>query len=209
MRFGHFSLLIPEGREVNGGHVEMPHGKVYTLRLGNHEHSRRCDAAVMVDGKEVGCFRLAGGQTMTLERPAHDTGCFTFFRADSAEGQQAGAANVGKDERGLVQVTFRPERQRRPQGMLRSVGLCSIGEREEKTSGSLRGLGGEPSFSAGQNSAGVTGLTGQSAQSFYEVAALDYDPSGEVTISLRLVAGMAVRELTPTVRGNAVPAPVE
>lgn len=212
MRVGSFSVYVPEGRERDSGHVELPHGSVYTLRLGNHG-SRRCDAEVSIDGKSVGVFRLNGG-TMTLERPADDNGRFTFFAADSAEGAQAGAGSVGRVDRGLVQVVFRPERER-PMGVVRGAGfekggttLTSLGDNEvrsrcfggeEKTSGGILGL----------NQAGVTGLTGQSDQNFVSVANLDYDLNGAVTISLRLVTGVAVRELRPVTRGNAVPAPVQ
>ncbi|MBV8097108.1 MAG: hypothetical protein JO110_28465, partial [Acetobacteraceae bacterium] len=112
--------MIPEGRERDSGHVVLSHGQMYTLRLGNHCYRRRCDATVFVDGKEVGCFRLSAGQIWTIERPAHDTGRFTFFRSDSAEAATAGVGAVKQEDRGLVHVVFRPE-------------LC----REEKRSGPL------------------------------------------------------------------------
>lgn len=42
MRVGNFSLLIPEGRERDSGHVEMQHNTQYQLRLGNHYHDKPC-----------------------------------------------------------------------------------------------------------------------------------------------------------------------
>lgn len=204
MRVGSFSLLIPEGVERDSGHVLMAHGRTYTLRLRNHG-SRRCDADVAIDGKSIGRYRISAGGTITLERSAHDTGRFTFFRADSAEGESAGAAKVDRPDRGLIRVTFCPERapiRTVPTGSVlrggpggQSVPKSVGSEYEERTAGGL--------------APGVTGLTGHSNQAFVEVPDLDHDPTGEVTISLRLAADASVRELTPAPRGNPTPAPVD
>jgi hypothetical protein len=210
MRVGNFSVLIPQGRERSSGHVEMDHGQVYAIRLGNHDH-RRCDAIVRVDGKEVGGFRLEPCQYLPLERPAHDTGCFTFFRAGSEEWAAVSGSKVEVSERGLIQVTFRPERcarvtfrPERCARVLKAGGARDARAAEEKTSGGIDLGGGGASFAK----SGVTGLTGTSGQTFREVPNLDYEPGGDVVISIRLVCGAGVRELTPAPRGNAVPDPV-
>ena len=232
MRLGNCSVLIPEGREHGTGHVGLVHNQVYTLRLMNHGHVR-CDADVAVDGKTIGCFRLDAHREWTLERPAEDTGRFTFYRADSAEGGAVGAAEISRQERGVVSVTFRPERAYRPsQSAMQPRPLTgqwpttrhrdilrSCGDVEQHTSGSIgmASLGGtSPTACSTQTSAGVTGLTGTSGQQFVNVANLDYDSSAEVTIVLRLVceggpvAGGGPRRLEPAhgVR-TATPAPVE
>ncbi len=208
MRIGSFSVLIAEGYEHGTGHVGLRHGQVYTLRLGNHG-SPRCDAQVTIDGKDMGLYRINGHDNLVLERNSQDKGRFTFFRAESVEARESGVLVVNTEDRGLVQVRFKPERMRRqdpynpfksrgPSGQ--SVGGCF--DVEEKTSG---GIGMVP-----QNmSAGITALTGQSDQQFVTVAGLDYDPNGEVVISLRLVEMEAVaqgpRELKPVSMANPVP----
>lgn len=214
MRVGNFSVIIPEGRERDTGHVALNHSQQYTIRLMSHSH-RRCDAEVTVDGKPVGTFRLNSHDSMTLERPSHDTGRFTFYQADSGEAAQVGVAGIASPDRGLIQVRFRVERQyERPKhlGSIRTCGMnpqsqpsydgatCNRGgEREEKTSGGI--------FVGAQNcAAGVTGLSGQSQQSFYSVAPLDYDPSEETVITIRLVVGdNGPRPLTAASRANPVP----
>jgi hypothetical protein len=212
MRLGNFSLLIPEGYEGGSGHVRLRHGQTYTLRLGNHG-SLRCDAEVTVDGKPTGTFRINGNNTITLERPENDTGRFTFLLRNSAEGQAANLSGVPEGDLGLVQVRFKPERyyQPPPQNIVRPVSMHEPtvtggttpdwgGNAIEKTSGGIcRGM-----------SAGGTGLTGQSGQTFYTVANLDYDPTGEVVISLRLVGSeeASVRPLVAAQRSNPVPPPV-
>lgn len=242
MRIGNFSVLIPEGREHGSGHVALPHNTQYVIRMGNHG-SPRCDATVEVDGKEVGSFRINGYGNLVLERSVNDTGRFTFFEADSAEGASAGAGEIATDLRGLVRVTFRPEKYVKPipfVGGVRTIrGMCapaprmggSIGQSAggwstqqygavskgpEPTCGGFVGafptnqcdMGGSYSAPAGA-AAGVTGLTGSSNQTFYEVPNLDYDPAGEVIITLRLVeATNAVRPLQAVQRGNPTPAPV-
>jgi hypothetical protein len=207
MRVGNFSLWIPQGTERDSGHVEMRHNTVYSLRIGNNNHSQRCDATVTVDGKEIGCFRIDAGRTITLERPSHDPGCFTFFETDSQQAQSAGVGSIANVDRGLVQVVFRPERKRY--------------EREEKTSGGVtkdishldlefcsRGDVADSGSVTCDYDSGITGLTGKSSQTFYNVPNLDYEPNAEVTISLRLVCGSGVRELKPSPRSNPVSAAV-
>jgi hypothetical protein len=216
VRIGNFSLLIPEGREAGSGHVNLRHGEVYTLRLGNHGPVA-CDAEVEVDGKPVGCFRVHARGSLLLERPSHDRGRFTFFRADSAEGAAAEAGTVSREDKGLVRVRFRPARQR-ARGSAEDGAWLAAGN-YAKDGGTTADWGGDEEktggiLSAGHTlkarSAGVTGLTGQSAQNFVTVGNLDYDPAGEVTITLRLVCGgePAVRPLTAC-RGNPAPAPVD
>lgn len=212
MRVGSFSVLIPEGKERDSGHVQLAHETKYQIRLGNHGNVR-CDAEVSVDGKSVGNFRINAPGFLTLERPSHDIGCFTFFKADSAQGQAVEASEISRNDRGLIQVVFRPEKK--------SAGW-------EKTAGGLTGILRSADKSGwnttvqprsfntfagcGTNAtAGVTGLTGQSSQSFHEVPNLDYDPNNETTISLRLVADIyEARKLTPAQpKSNPTPQPVE
>lgn len=212
MRLGNFSVLVPEGREHGTGHVGLPHNSVYTMRLGNHG-GVDCDAEVEVDGKSIGCFRLPAYQTFALERPADDTGRFTFFRSDSTESQQAGESSIARDNKGLIRVVFKPDRRpqyvMRPMGMFRGFGGDYHGEREEKTSGGIKGLG--PTSCNISAAPGITGLTGTSGQQFVTVPNLDYDPSAVVEIVLRLVCEDvgAVRPLQPSpIRSTGMPSVV-
>lgn len=226
MRVGSFSVMVPQGKERSSdGYVEMVHGRVYSLRLCNH-YSARCDAVVSMDGKMVGAFRIDSRQDIVLETSPNDPskGCFTFYEAASAEGIVAGSDTVSKDDRGLIEVTFKPERSRLRSTMahvtsgVRTEGLMKGGstscdfagddehtvEREQKTSGGIR-FG----FSA-QPKSGITGLSGESKQTFHHVDPLDYDPASEVKITLRLVGFNrdTPRPLVSTTRANPVPAPV-
>ncbi len=213
MRYGNFSVLVNEGREHGSGHVGLAHGQQYTLRLGNHGN-QRCDARVEIDGKDMGTYRLGAYQSWNLERVSHDSGRFTFFQADSPEAATAGVGEVANEQRGLIQVTFRPERVRRYDPCVETRGAL----------GAMPHNSGTPrSFDPGtiqmdccfdrseKTSAGITGLTGHSGQQFVTVASLDYDPTGEVVITLRLMQDArvdAVRKLEPA-RGNPTPAPVQ
>jgi hypothetical protein len=108
MRHSFFSLMIPQGREFNGtGYVRMKHGTVYVIRIGNADTRRPCDAAVVVDGKPVGTWRLGPAQSARLEHPVDDTGRFTFHAADSPEARDGDVHAIDPAARGLVAVTFR------------------------------------------------------------------------------------------------------
>ncbi len=221
MRVGNFSVLIPQGCERDSGHVEIVHGTVFQINIGNHDYRHRCDAEVTVDGKSVGNFRIDSGGSLRLERPSHDTGCFTFFKADSTEANAAGQVGVAVDNRGLIQVIFRPERERvnqpvkmsgsiRPMSMFGATRSGAGGQSMGSWDDTTTPTSAEPENVKSRSlSSGITGLTGASGQQFTRVANLDYDPNGEVTITLRLVCGQVVRELTPVQRSNPIPSAVE
>lgn len=218
MRVGQFSVTIPEGQEQSSGHVHLPNGQQYRIRLNNHFPDRRCDATVRVDGKEVGTFRLERIGGMLLERPAHDTGKFTFYGIRSDEAKVAGVDGVAREARGLVEVTFRPERQAAPlREYLKSASISHATPRCGHISVTSHSVGqGEVrpvSLQTGQEKsvgAGITGLSGHSLQEFHDVPNLTYDPVEEVQITLRLVEVTqdGPRPLTSVPRSNPVPAAV-
>lgn len=107
MYLNNYSVRVLGGHE-DCGYVEMTHGQRYRLVLRN-DASTRCDAKVSIDGKHVGTWRINAGESITLERPAHDTGCFTFYEAGTADSGKAGLESVNKIDLGLVSVTFIPE----------------------------------------------------------------------------------------------------
>lgn len=231
MRVGNASLIIREGRERDSGHVEMVHGQQYTVELRNHFH-RPADVALAIDGKVVGEWRVHANGFIVLERGVDDQGRFTFFKADSAEGDAAGAAGISKADRGLVQAVFKfqkawvppPPSQPsviRPMGMrgmrgaggqsygttyggpeLRAEYTCRSGGEAETKTSGMMGSTGSRCLEEG-----VTGLTGHSHQQFHSVAPLETDPDLDTTITVRLGVGPTVRPLQP-VRGNSVPEPI-
>lgn len=204
MRIGNFSVLIPQGREHGSGHVGMTHGQVYGIRLGNHGNLR-CDAVVEIDGKDCGTYRIDPHSDWTLERAHHDRGRFTFFKTDSVEASIS--VGILKEDRGLVQVTFKPEKRWEPPKYVAPPSAVRGGGGAAWNA--PKGLCG----AAGPIGAaeGITGLTGHSNQNFVEAHRIDYDPDGTVVITLRLVEdsfSQAIRKLEPVPRGNPTPSPV-
>ncbi len=211
MKINDFSLTVEPGRELDGGHVEMDHDTKYDIVMRN-TGNRRCDVDVSVDGKSVGGFRLSSNGTLRLERPVDDTGHFTFYREGSKKGKKAGLDNISSDDMGRITVTFRPERERPQHVNTTNLPVCDSVDSEEKTSGGImRGMGGQSMSMVGPShqSAGGTGLSGVSSQSFYTVAELEHDEQRTVTINLRLVCGKGKNEPRPLEsRSNPVPNPV-
>lgn len=107
MQLNEFEVRIPEGVEADNGYVEVPHGTQYTIVLQNHSKGR-CDAEVYIDGKSVGAWRVDGCKTVTLERPVHDSGRFTFYRLGTASADKAGLER--NDSLGVISATFKPEK---------------------------------------------------------------------------------------------------
>ncbi|MCI5188919.1 MAG: hypothetical protein D3905_03765 [Candidatus Electrothrix sp. AS4_5] len=108
MRLGNFSVEILKGRELDSGYVAMKHNTKYALRLSNIG-DRRCDAEVEIDGKLVGVWRIPSNKHIVIERPTHDTGCFTFYKAETREAKKAQLVQSGK--LGLISVLFKPEKK--------------------------------------------------------------------------------------------------
>lgn len=197
---------MPEGAERTSGHVSLNHGQQYTVRLLNC--GRRSDATVKIDGKEIGTFRLNPNQDVVLERAPDDNGRFTFYASGSYLAGAAGEGNIAVPDKGLIEVTFRPEKVRpRPEPTARVMHAKSLG-------GGVRGqsMGAMPDASEGcsfageeKTAGGITGLSGHSDQKFTTVGLMEYDPAGTVTITLRLVLAAEPRELKPQRAGNPVP----
>ncbi len=183
MRLGNFSVEIPQGRELDSGYVAMRHNTKYAIRLSNFSHLR-CDAEVEIDGKLVGIWRVPSEQSIFIERPVHDTGCFTFYKTGTVESKKA--ALVSSDKLGLLSVLFKPEEE---QTSFLDFDLdCCLSFDEELE-------------------AGGTGLSGKSGQTFNTVQPLDYDETGFVQIHLRLGCGAdEPRPLTPV--STPVPPPL-
>ena len=219
MRHNNFSVRVFPGHEAPGGYVEIEHGTRYRLRISNHR-KERCDARILIDGKEVGIFRVGSHGHLELERPVNDTGHFTAYLPDSAEGRQAQIA--GNSQTGLIQVIFTPEVAARPLVTYRIVNESwnngdpveyHYASYAEKSATSAIDSG--PSFATAAPMAAPpqyeqmgTGLSGHSDQRFIDVPPLNYDYSQQTTISLRLVrAKSGPRPLVSS--GNPVPPPVK
>ena len=186
MQVGDFQLLIDPGIESSSGHVQMKHGQQYLIVLRNRGFVR-CDAVVKVDGQHVGTIRVDSHRIVRLSCPVHDNGCFTFYEAGTDEARDARLHNISRDNLGLVQVIFKPERRRvrsQTKGLFSTLGCTTT------------------------RSPGGTGLSGESDQNFYQASSIEYDESSKTIISLRLVSDSdRVRLIRPL--SNPVPAPLD
>lgn len=184
MFWNQFSVRVMGGNEREGGYVDMRHGQQYSLQMRN-SRQERCDARVEIDGQHVGTWRIESLSSINIDRPAHDTGRFTFYRLGSPEGQQAALDSVSPDL-GLVRVTFTPEVVARP---IYSPGLvkCSRSESPTFSNASFGMLGGRGFDTEVSRSAGGTGLSGQSQQRFGTARSINYDYEQQTVINLRLV----------------------
>ncbi len=108
MKLGNFSVEISQGKMLKSGYVAMKHDTKYTVVLSN-SGDVRCDAEVEIDGKSVGIWRIQSHDSMVIERPVHDAGCFTFYKIGTREARKA--AIVRSDKLGLITVLFKPERK--------------------------------------------------------------------------------------------------
>ncbi|RJQ46843.1 MAG: hypothetical protein C4534_02010 [Gaiellales bacterium] len=222
MYLNQFSVRVQGGKEQPGGYVELEHGRQYCVVLRN-DREVNCDAHVEIDGKPVGTWRVPANQSITLKRPAHDQGRFTFYQVGTPEAAQAGLT-AGHPNLGLVKVTFTPAlKVVHPIPMTTTVTwgpeLAPYFYPYQEGSndiplGSAWGDVTCQSVSSGtiptayRYQAGGTGLSGQSGQTFVTVAPVDPDLGGQTVIHLRLVGRQEGKVRPLTAYSTPVPPPV-
>lgn len=238
MRVGKFSVVIPGGHERETGHVGLKNGAQYTIHLLSHV-SERADVDLTIDGRPLGTYRLNGHGRLEIEGPPDDPerGRFTFYKTKTEAAAAAGEADVATADKGLVVCRFKPEyapklstyynrqytnsgtdgytfRSRSGPGG-QSQGVPSFGTGDAAGGGTTptdhEAVSRDVNVSANAVEAGITGLSGHTDQTWQTVANLDYDPSGETVINLRLVVwqdGPRPLPTKPTPRANRVPPPV-
>lgn len=193
MKLNNFSINILEGKELEGGYVELIHNTQYRITLGNHK-PLRCDAYLEIDGKHVGTWRLYPHQSITLERPAHDDGRFTFYQIGTPEASQAGLVQ-GDVKLGLIKVIFTPE-------LIHPEPEIFFEQSVE--------FGGRNKRAARSQAPGGTGLSGKSNQQFITVGEIELDDSQRTEINLRLVAKVIPNQPRPlTPFSTSVPPPID
>jgi hypothetical protein len=190
MYLNSFSVRIPEGQEIDGGYIELEHNTQYRLVLRNARPTR-CDARVEIDGKHVGTWRIHAQESITLERPAHDTGRFTFYQIGTSEAEVAGLV-PGEPNLGLIKVVFTPELvplQAPAPAIFRDLAGVEAAE----------GFGARSAKSdvSGTHAPGGTGLSGHSQQQFVTVGVMDLDYSQQTVIHLRLVSKLNQNQPRP------------
>ena len=172
-----FALQVPEGKETAEGYVALQHAQKYSLRLTNNK-GVKCNATVKIDGEEQGSWRIEAYDSIVLKRPATDSGNFTFYKLESSEGNAIGLQ--ANSDLGLVSVTFIPEKIQ--QQNTRSV-TRSFNSSLESFKGVSRSYGSGQGFSAGGS-----GLSGESGQTFGRAKEIQLDYEQETVITLRLVS---------------------
>lgn len=198
------------GCKESEGYVALVHGTRYKLKLWNFNLKLQCDAAIKIDGKELGIWRVNPNQSIVLERPENDRGCFTFYKSGTAEAMHSGL-EVG-DELGLIAITFCPEKAFKPQPPITNYWdegddvLASFRRQID-----LKSESASIASNAYSLSPGGTGLSGYSQDEYVNVEQIDRDHSKTTTIYLRLVA--KVDEPRPLlgnpVFSTAIPKPID
>lgn len=193
--------------ETAEGYVGLGHMETYKLQF-NNASNERIVAKTSIDGKPVGDFVIHSRATVTIERPVDAQQLFTFVKSDSKQGKAAGVKNIAEDMRGLVTVTFVPEKKR--DYSLRSDEFEHILRRglsggNHTFGGGLATKGMTTRGGGADFKEGITGLTGRSDQRFNTIS-MDLDNARAVTLNLRLGFDKA-RKAEPEIRPLGATAP--
>ena len=107
---GDFGVSITPCVKRSGIEFLMKHGTQYNIELVN-KYSRRANAAIYVDGKHVGTFRLPPNSKCSIEHPVNDNSRFTFYKLESKEAKQFDLFE-DNDSLGEITCVFVPEKEK-------------------------------------------------------------------------------------------------
>jgi hypothetical protein len=187
MELNNYLVGLDKGQEnTENGYIELEHDTVYRVFLVNDNDSR-CDAELSIDGEKVGTWRIESHDSIVLERPSASTGRFTFYRLGSKEGVKADLQT--NQELGLLKCVFTPERY------VQKVHSNLLGTNPYYNENVSRGS--TPKSFGGGQSAGGTGLSGNSNQSFGKARPIEHDFNNATTIYIRLVCKDAEPNIRP------------
>jgi hypothetical protein len=176
------------GEQEKNGYVDLDSGTKYQLKLWNFNSKLRCDAEVKIDGKTVGNFRIEKMDSIIIERPANDHGCFTFYAVGTIEAKIAMLEAVEENSLGLIEVTFYPEKKptlRKSCTLQHEDNLASLHYQINLEDDELEAL--QKKIDSDYIPGG-TGLSGYSSIDYETAESLNYDYDNIVTIYLRLVS---------------------
>jgi len=184
MELGGYILNLQPGNELTDGRVSMAHMQVYTIVVGN-THQQRCRVRISIDGQTVGTWQLAARQVNArIEHPIGTDERFTAILRQSAEGVDAELDMVSRQDLGLIEAVFIPERERELNAALYYGGgdYKNGEERPVSYSGTQ-----DVRKMAMPGAAMGTGLSGHSDQRYGNGEYFDVDYDKTVTITLRLI----------------------
>lgn len=145
--------------------VELEHEIHYGIRLAS---GVKGDVTIVIDGKQVGTFRLNPHRPVVIERPVNIDKKFTFYKLGSTEAEKAGLRS-DNHFLGIVQVVFIPEKQRQVYNARSFEKVVTFGE-----------------VTRGEVTRGGTGLSGKSNQVFGNAEEIELDYSKETIITFKL-----------------------
>lgn len=106
---GNFGVRITPCVKRSGNEFWMKHGTQYKIEFVN-KYDRRANVTVYVDGKHIGTFRLLSDSKSSIEHPANDNSCFTFYKLESKEAKQFDLFE-DNDKLGEITCIFVPEKE--------------------------------------------------------------------------------------------------
>jgi hypothetical protein len=180
-----FGFGVVGGKE-NNGYVDLDSGTKYQLKLWNFNTKLRCDAEVKIDGKVVGYFRIEKMDSIVIERPANDRGCFTFYAVGTIEAEIAMLGAIDENSLGLIEVIFYPEKKSTIQKRYALPEYDNLVGIDDELQSLRKQIDSENLKS--DYIPGGTGLSGHSNISYEIIEALSYDYDNIVTIYLRLIS---------------------
>jgi hypothetical protein len=181
-----FGFGVVGGQEKNG-YVALDSGTQYQLKLWNFNTKLRCDAEVKIDGKAVGNFRIEKMDSIVIERPANNRGCFTFYAVGTIEAKMVMLEAVDENSLGLIEIVFYPEKKptQKRYALREDDDLASLSYLDEleclRKQINLKNL-------RSDYIPGGTGLSGHSNINYETIESLNYDYDNIVTIYLQLIS---------------------
>lgn len=106
-------------------YYRLRHGDEYKVRMINNTRDY-VNALLKIDSDTMGKWRVSPYSSVTVERPVHNSRKFVFVREASDEAREGGVRQGSQsDSNGLVEVTFIPMIDKRPDSQVWNVPLMN------------------------------------------------------------------------------------
>lgn len=94
-------------------YYRLKHGDEYGVRMINNTDNH-VNAVLKIDSNVMGKWRIKPHKSIVIERPVHNYRRFTFVSESSSEALEGGVRQLDNEMNGLVEVTFVPLIDKRP-----------------------------------------------------------------------------------------------
>lgn len=166
-------------KQNNHTYYRLNHGDEYAVKMINYTNNY-VNALLKIDSDAMGKWRIKPHSSIIIERPVHNARKFTFVSESSDEALEGGVRQLENELNGLVEVSFVPLIDKRPDSYLDKTTNSVPYSNSTNSTRSAR------SFSTDSYESGATVLGDDSEQKFKKDMSRYFVEDGDAKITKRI-----------------------